>query len=385
MAMLYSAADLMFRRFLAIAAIVVGLTGAASHAQQPGRAQAETLSRRATDRLDALRQEADRLTAEARSVLGDLRKLELEREIRATELQQARQAVQQATTELAALDAQVSTLSSATAAALPDLQARLVTLYKLGRGQYARLLLSASDLRQFGQAVRLVSALAEQDRLRVQQYQTRLAELQAARDAARERQTRVQQLQTAAERAQAASAAALAAHEAMVRDIDTRRDLNAQYSSELMAAQERLQASLTGLNDGAPVAVLPLTPFKGDLDWPVAGTVRQRFGASDAGRPPSRGIELAGAQGAAVQAVHDGTVVFADAFTGYGQLVILDHGDQTFTLYGNLGDVQVTKGERVGRGQPVGTVGLAGDTAALYFELRVDGRAVDPLQWLAKR
>ncbi len=385
MAMLYSAADLMFRRFLAFTALVVGLTGAAGRAQQLGRAQADTQSRRATDRLDALRQDADRLTAEARTVLGDLRRLELEREIRATELQQARASVQQATTELAALDDQVSTLSVATAAALPDLQARLVTLYKLGRGQYARLLLSASDLRQFGQAVRLVSALAEQDRVRVRQYQTRLAELQAARDAAHDRQVRVQLLQSAAERAQAASAAALAAHEAMVRDIDTRRDLNAQYYGELLAAQERLQASLAGLGDGAPVAVLPLTPFKGDLDWPVAGTVRQRFGTSEAGRPASRGIELAGAQGAAVQAVHDGTVAFADVFSGYGQLVILDHGNQTFTLYGNLGEIQVTRGERVERGEPLGTVGLSGDTAALYFELRVDGRAVDPLQWLAKR
>ncbi len=383
--MLYSAADLMFRRFLAIAALVAGLTGVAGHAQQPGREQTETLSRRAADRLDALRQEADRLTAEARTVLGDLRRLELERAIRATELQQARQAVTQATADLAAIDAQVSALSAASAAALPDVQARLVTLYKLGRGQYARLLLSASDLRQFGQAVRLVSALAEQDRVRVRQYQARLADLQAARDVARDRQAQVQQLQATAERAQAASASALAAHEALVRDIDTRRDLNAQYSGELLAAQSRLQASLAELGDTAAVAALPLTPFKGDLDWPVAGTVRQGFGTSVAGRPALRGIELAGAQGAAVQAVHDGIVAFADTFTGYGQLVILDHGSQTFTLYGNLGEIQVAKGERVGRGQPLGTVGLAGDTAALYFELRVDGRAVDPLQWLAKR
>lgn len=382
--MLYSAADLMFRRFLAIVGLVAGLTGAAGHAQQPDRAQAETLSRRAADRLDALRQEADRLTADARTVLGDLRRLELERAIRATELQQSRQAVAQATAELAAIDGQVSALSAASAAALPDVQARLVTLYKLGRGQYTRLLLSASDLRQFGQAVRLVSALAEQDRVRVREYQSRLTELQAARDVARDRQASVQQLQAAAERAQAASASALAAHEALVRDIDTRRDLNAQYSSELLAAQERLQTSLTELANTAPVA-LPLTPFKGDLDWPVAGTVRQGFGTSVAGRPALRGIELGGAQGAAVQAVHDGAVAFADTFTGYGQLVILDHGSQTFTLYGNLGEIQVAKGERVGRGQPLGTVGLAGDTAALYFELRVDGRAVDPLQWLAKR
>lgn len=374
----------MFRRVIAIGIVLIGLASAASLAQQADRQQADALARRATDRLTALQQEADRLAAEARTVLGDLRRLELEREVRATELQRARDGAQQAAADLAAIDSQVAALETESAAALPDLQARLVTLYKLGRGQYARLLLSASDVRQFGQAVRLVSALAEQDRLRVRQYQARLAELNTARDRARERQARLKELQSGAERAQAASVAAVAAHETLVREIDSRRDLNAQYAGELLAAQERLQASLTTLGTAA-APTLPLTPFKGDLDWPIAGTVRQRFGTSMAGRPSLRGIELAGAQGAAVQAVHDGTVAYADAFTGYGRLVILDHGNQTFSLYGNLGEIQVEKGAHVARGVPVGTVGLAGDSAALYFELRVDGRAVDPLQWLAKR
>ena len=66
--------------------------------------------------------------------------------------------------------------------------------------------------------------------------------------------------------------------------------------------------------------------------------------------------------------------------------MILDHGMQTFTLYGNLLDVAVKKGTRVERGQGVGTVGTTPTGAAgLYFEMRVDGQAVDPLQWLRKR
>jgi len=87
-----------------------------------------------------------------------------------------------------------------------------------------------------------------------------------------------------------------------------------------------------------------------------------------------------------VHAVHDGTVAFADTFTGYGRLVIVDHGNQTFTLYGNLGELQVVKGAHVSKGAVVGSVGLSdGQAGVLYFELRVDGRPVDPLQWLAKR
>jgi septal ring factor EnvC (AmiA/AmiB activator) len=67
--------------------------------------------------------------------------------------------------------------------------------------------------------------------------------------------------------------------------------------------------------------------------------------------------------------------------------VILDHGGQSFSLYGNLLDVAVARDQRVTRGDVVGRVGppIAGASGAgLYFELRVDGRAVDPVEWLKK-
>lgn len=375
----------MFPRVLVVtAAVVVGI-GCAIAAQQAAPEQAAALSRRATERLQALHEEADRLAAEERTVLGDLRKLELDSQISATELERAREAVRSASAVSAALDLQVETLTAEVQAAEPDLRARLVTLYKLGRGQYARLLLSAADLRQLGQAVRLVSALAEQDRQRMVRQQQRLTDLTAAREEARQRQEEVRRLAATAEAAQVSAERALARHSALVRDIDTRRDLNARYASELMAAEQRLQASLAGLSTAAPAA-LPLDPFKGALSWPVPGEVRHRFGYSAAGRPPLRGIELESENGTAVHAIHEGTVAFAGSFTGYGRLVIVDHGGQTFSLYGNLADVSVQRGARIEQGAVIGAVGGTGEVApSMYFELRVDGRAVDPLQWLTKR
>ena len=367
-------------------AVILALAVPGLLAQDSDRDRTETLSRRAADRLQALHDEADRLATQERTLLGDVRRLELEREIRATELTEAREQVRAASEELASLDLQVKSISEQSKAALPDLRARIVTLYKLGRGQYARLLLSASDLRQLGQAVRIVSVLAEQDRLRMAQHQQRLTDLNAVRARAQERQIRVQRLQATAEKAQAAAEQAFQAHSALVRDIDARRDLNAQYSSELLGAQQRLQASLAGLSTPASAATLPIAPFKGELEWPVPGTIRLRFGAADAGRPPLRGVEIDAENGTQVQAIHDGTVAYADPFAGYGRLVIVDHGNQTFSLYGNLGQIAVAKDARVQRGSAVGTVGLSdAGVPGLYFELRVDGRAVDPLQWLAKR
>ena len=96
--------------------------------------------------------------------------------------------------------------------------------------------------------------------------------------------------------------------------------------------------------------------------------------------------QIAADEGTSVRAVHDGTVAFAGPFTGFGNLVIIDHGSNTFTLYGQLGAMNVAQGVKVDRGEPLGTAGrmLVG-IPGVYFEIRVDGKPVDPLEWLKKR
>jgi murein hydrolase activator len=91
------------------------------------------------------------------------------------------------------------------------------------------------------------------------------------------------------------------------------------------------------------------------------------------------------AEGQPVRAVHEGVVAYADQFTGYGNLVILDHGDGAYSLYGYLGPMDVTRGDRVDAQARLAASGRnPSGNPALYFELRVDGAAVDPLQWLKR-
>ena len=98
------------------------------------------------------------------------------------------------------------------------------------------------------------------------------------------------------------------------------------------------------------------------------------------------GIEIGSPLRRAVAVVHEGTVAFAAPFTGFGNLVIVDHGAQIYTLYGYLSTIAVNKGDRVEKGGRVGDVGVSPTgQAVLYFEVRVDGKAVDPLQWLKPR
>jgi septal ring factor EnvC (AmiA/AmiB activator) len=368
--------------------ILVALGCGALAAQQTDRVQTEALSLRAADRLRALHEEADRLAADERTLLNDLRKLEVERQIRNEEASLAARDAAAVAEELAGLDGQITTLERQDAVERPILAARLVSLYKLGRGRYMHLLLSTSSWQQLGQATRMVGVLSDLDRTRVATHRERLTDLSATRETLRERQARLAALRVESERARSAAEQAVVARNALITDIDQRRDLNAQLSGELLAAQQRLQATLSNLTgDTAPgTASLPIGPFRGDLDWPVGGTLRQRFGGSDGLRAPSTGIDIAAPEGLDVHAIHDGVVAFADAFAGFGRLVIVDHGAQTFSLYGNLKEVALAKGATVGRGDLIGMVGVAATGATgLYFELRVDGRPVDPLQWLRNR
>jgi septal ring factor EnvC (AmiA/AmiB activator) len=329
-------------------------------------------------------------------VLGDLRLLEIERELRSAELQRADADVAKTERDLHAASRRIDVLVRQDLAERPDLRARLVEIYKVGQGRYLRMLLSAPDLRRIGEASRAVAAISKIDRDRVASHQRTLDELKTARRTLEERGTALQTERTAAAHAQDAAARAAASRAALIRDIDRRRDLNAQLAGELQAAQQKLQLTLRDVGAGGGVApssaaagaaaepALPIRPFRGDLDWPVAGMVRRPFTRS--GTNGFNGIEIAADEGAPAAAIHEGVVAFADTFSGFGNLVIIDHGSRTFSLYGNLQQLEVAKGARVDRGQTVGTVGSTPTGAAgLYFELRVDGQPVDPLQWLKKR
>jgi septal ring factor EnvC (AmiA/AmiB activator) len=185
---------------------------------------------------------------------------------------------------------------------------------------------------------------------------------------------------------------AAAAHASLVASIDARRDLTARLAGELEQASARLQQTVAELGTSSPgtVAVLPLRSFQGDIDWPAQGPVTAGFGRAPASRfgggVVRNGIEIGSAEGSPARAVHEGRVAFADVFSGFGRLVIVDHGQGAFSLYGHLATIDVERGAHLDAGSVVGTTGRApGGAPALYFELRVDGRPVDPLQWLKRR
>jgi len=362
-------------------------------AQTPDRARTESQARRANERLISLQREADALARQQRSLLGDLRRLEVERGLRTEQLRQSTADVRRVSLELGNTGNQIAELEEATEASRPLLEARVVELYKLGSAGYVRLLFNVADLKQVGRAYRMVAAVATLDRHRADQHRQNLVRLHAAHATIAKRRGEVAKLQHAAFTARIAADRAASSRAQLIVEIDRRRDLTAELAGELHDAQLKLQQRLADINSGTPRAAaeetpLPIRPFRGVLDWPVAGRMLTPFGqggASVARAPGQTGVQFAAEEGSSVRTVHDGIVAFAGPFTGYGNLVIVDHGTQTYSLYGQLGAAEIERGARVERGEAVGTAGriLAG-IPGMYFEMRVDGRPVDPLEWLKK-
>jgi septal ring factor EnvC (AmiA/AmiB activator) len=373
-----------------VAAGIVLLLGVILVAQAPDRSQIDAQSRRAAERLAALQKEAEALAGQERTLLGELRKLEVEREIRVEKLAGVERDAADVRAKLASATARAKALEENAERQRPDIEARLVRLYKMGRAGYWRMLLDVNSLREVGRAYRTAAALSRIDRDRVEEHRRTLAALTAERTALQTRAKELSRLESDARKASAAVETAVAARAALVKSIDARRDLNAQLAGELQDAQRKLQSTIAQMASGrdVPAATLPIRPFQGALPWPSEGVVSARFGAGSRGAPSSsrNGIELSLPEGQAIRAVHEGIVAFADAFAGYGNLVIVDHGDRAYSLYGHLSGISVKKGDRVETATPVGLAGRnPSGNPSLYFELRVDGQPVNPLQWLKRQ
>ena len=369
------------------------LASALAAAQTTDRSRTEAQADRATERLQALEREAAALAAQERSLLTDLRRLEVARDLKSAQLKQLDASAARVTLELGNAANQIDALEAQEQELRPALEARMVQLYKLGSAGYVRLLFDVSDLKEFGRAYRLMSALAAVDRQRVIDHRHTLDQLRKGRATLERQKTELTKLQHQAQSARADAAQAATAHGLLIGEIDRRRDLTAELAGELQTAQQKLQRTLSAMSSGAPRAAsdgsaLPIRPFRGALDWPAAGRIMSRFGrqGATASATSQNGVQLSVAEGTPIMAVHDGTVAFAGPFTGYGNLVIVDHGAQTYSMYGQLGEIHAQAGTRIDRGD---TLGLAGRVMSgfpgVYFEMRVDGKPVDPLEWLKKR
>ncbi|MBU3693399.1 MAG: peptidase M23 [Rhodocyclaceae bacterium] len=290
--------------------------------------------------------------------------------------------------------------------------------YLRGDDDALRLLLGGhdpADLQRDLVAYRRILAARQQEIGRLQGQLQRLAELRADIDARRVELQGVQREQQAEARkleTQKAQHAATLARlgkdiEARRKQIETlKRDetrltklierLAALKPPAPKAAKPRAPGTTGGAGAPPPIAneALPERGFKGDfaalrgrLRLPVRGEVVNRFGSPRADTGLAwKGLLIRADAGAPVLAVAPGRVAYADWLRGFGNLLIIDHGDGYMSLYGYNESLLRQPGETVASGEAVAKVGSSGggEGSALYFELRQAGTPLDPLAWVGR-
>jgi murein hydrolase activator len=272
----------------------------------------------------------------------------------------------------------------------------LVTLYKYGRFNVIRFFLQSPDLASLLQESKNLSLLASTQERMIADYAKNLDELGRAAESLKSKERDIQDLIGKESSRTAALEAEEKKNRALIDQIRSNKITYEQTMEELSVQARQLQELLQKLEkqeSGLPFPLVPFTEKKGRLPWPAGGKIAQSFGIQ---RHPkfntltmNNGIEIAPGEGdPTVRAVHGGKIVFADYFQGYGNLLIIDHGQTYYSLYGHCAEFKVKTGDFIKAGQPIALAGDTGsmlDVKSLYFEIRYKTKPLDPLQWLSRR
>src|SRR5262245_62662360 len=157
------------------------------------------------------------------------------------------------------------------------------------------------------------------------------------------------------------------------------------FIRDLQAKQRRV-AKAPPSTDGAPPRV-GFGTLRGRLPWPTEGRIVAAFGPQVHPRFGTKtfrnGIDIEAQEGTEVSAVYAGNVVYTGWFKGYGNLIILDHGNDYFTLYAHIADILVKEGDEVRQGHRIGTVGDKGSLAGrgLYLEVCYSSKTKEQDVW----
>ncbi|MEO6835208.1 MAG: peptidoglycan DD-metalloendopeptidase family protein [Candidatus Tumulicola sp.] len=278
------------------------------------------------------------------------------------------------------------------------LRRRLVDIYENGDLSYINVLISARSFSDFverwedlrlliGANERAVRARKKAER-RVAAVEADLesTRLQLQQEQAAQEQARNQLDTLASERRNLVDLTAAQRHD-VASQVAQMEDLSAAEESQLESLIQERQRELAAQRRASGIAggggqETPGGP--GSFSWPVTGTITSPFGwrSNPFGGSPEfhQGLDIAAPSGTTVTAAAGGTVIMAQWYGGYGNYILIDHGGGYSTGYGHLSAIYVSNGQSVKRGQAIGAVGSTGASTGphLHFEVRIDGKPVDP-------
>lgn len=381
------------RRLLLAAFSAWLAAGAALAAATPQETEAARKLEAVRAEIRAIGAELGALEGERNAAAAALRDSDRGVSAAVTALRDTEQALAEQQRRLAALEEQRATLAAGLGEQRAALGALLRSAHALGRHQRLKLLLAQDRLEAAARALSYHRYFQAERVGRIERVLGELAGLAALGE-----QIVAQQAQLDASRAGQQEAVQALEHEraqraGLLAGLEARHADRASRLAALGRDEQALVALLARLRDvfaDIPRQLegeRPLAELKGRLPRPLPGAVRTGFGGTLPDGRTSNGLLITAAAGAEVRSVGHGRVAFADWLRGYGLIAIIDHGNGFMSLYAQNDALLAEAGAWVKPGDVLATAGTSGGQAqpALYFELRRNGKPIDPAGWLAKR
>jgi septal ring factor EnvC (AmiA/AmiB activator) len=282
------------------------------------------------------------------------------------------------------------------------LSSRLRAIYKQGKVGMTSLLLSAGNLQEAALNIRYLQAVARHDRRLIRNFKLAIIAHKEKKEEVGRELADLSSIQQVLKVKQEEIAQDERQKRALLVNVRSDKADRLHRLSELQRSQAALQDLIGQLQkktkalqatspEGQEVVYLKGLHFaaaKGKLFWPTPGQILSAFGRQEHPRYHTftfnKGIDIGAPAGHEIKAVFEGIALFADWFRGYGKMAIIDHGQGFYSLYAHASELLVKVGDKVAPRQVIGKVGDSGspEGVRLYFEIRQNGKPVDPLQWL---
>ena len=269
------------------------------------------------------------------------------------------------------------------------LKHRLVSIYKYGGVSDFNLLLSSQGAEDALANSYLLGKIAEQDQQLINELKFQKQKLSETQEQLKTQKSSLEshgkELKTQTNELKGAANE----RNAILARVRKDKDLYMAQQNELLRASKELQATVKRLLAEKRKLAAQKHPGKpqtvyyrgGRLAWPVQGTITSTYGTRII---THTGLDISAPNGTPVKAADTGEVLFTGWLSGYGHVVILDHGGNLTTVYAHLSKIECTEGAKVNRGSLIGRVGATGVATGnhLHFETRVNGDAVNPMRYL---
>ena len=299
--------------------------------------------------------------------------------------------------EAVSLDDQISQTNQKIAEQKKLFNQRLVALYRYQRsGGMLRTIFSAGSYLDLSRRTKFIVMILNQDRQTIRHFLEQVSLTEEKKIALQKNRTSLEKTKTSINDTKSQIAKQKEKKSAFLAKIKDEKEKHITTVKELEKDARELQSLIDGLEKQRTKKKPPSLPakgtgfakLKGKLPFPVQGKIISRYGKKVDPKLNTiffqKGIEIAAAEGNEIRAIYRGKILYAERFKGYGNIIIVDHGDSYYSLSGHLSKILKRAGDRVEAGE---VIAFSGDTGSLkgpclYFELRHQGKTIDPLPWL---